>query len=94
MVVDRVSFFASLTSPRALFFSLQGKYEEAEPLYKRSVAIDEALYGPDHPDVAVDLNNWASSFFQQVKPISKRLKACFSVPPADAVRLKEPELYA
>ncbi|CAN0534937.1 unnamed protein product, partial [Ectocarpus sp. 8 AP-2014] len=29
-----------------------GKYEEAEPLYKRSVAIDEALYGPDHPDVA------------------------------------------
>lgn len=51
------------------FLSFQGKFEEAEPLYKRSVAIDEALYGPDHPDVAGDLNNWASSLFQQVKPV-------------------------
>ena len=32
---------------------------EAEPLYRRALAIDEASYGPDHPDVARDLNNLA-----------------------------------
>ena len=37
----------------------QGKLEEALPLYKRSRAIDEKVYGPDHPEVATDLNNEA-----------------------------------
>jgi hypothetical protein len=32
---------------------------EAEPLYRRALAIDEASYGPDHPEVATDLNNLA-----------------------------------
>ena len=32
---------------------------EAEPLIRRALAIDEASYGPDHPDVASDLNNLA-----------------------------------
>ena len=32
---------------------------EAEPLMRRALAIDEASYGPDHPDVAIDLNNLA-----------------------------------
>jgi hypothetical protein len=32
---------------------------EAEPLYRRALAIDELSYGPDHPDVARDLNNLA-----------------------------------
>ena len=32
---------------------------EAEPLYRRALAIDEASFGPDHPDVATDLNNLA-----------------------------------
>ncbi|CAB1113194.1 unnamed protein product [Ectocarpus sp. CCAP 1310/34] len=41
-----------------LSFMFQGKYDEAEPLYKRSLAIDEKVYGPDHPDVATALNNW------------------------------------
>lgn len=35
----------------------QGKYEEAEQLYKRSLAIDEKVYGPDDPKVATDPNN-------------------------------------
>ncbi len=33
------------------------RYEEAEPLYLRSLAITEAVYGPDHPEVAVILCN-------------------------------------
>ena len=32
---------------------------EAEPLFRRALAIDEQSYGPDHPDVASDLNNLA-----------------------------------
>ena len=32
---------------------------EAEPLMRRALAIDEASFGPDHPDVARDFNNLA-----------------------------------
>ena len=38
----------------------QGKLEEALPLYDRALAIDEKVLGPDHPDVAGDLNNKAA----------------------------------
>jgi tetratricopeptide (TPR) repeat protein len=34
--------------------------EEAEPLMRRALAIDEKSYGPGHPDVAIDLNNLAA----------------------------------
>ncbi|CAM9892229.1 unnamed protein product [Ectocarpus fasciculatus] len=37
----------------------QGKYAEAEPLYRRSLAVDEKVCGPDHPQVAIDLTNLA-----------------------------------
>ena len=37
----------------------QGKLEEALQLYDRALAIDEKVLGPDHPDVAGDLNNKA-----------------------------------
>ena len=37
--------------------TFQGKCEEAEPLYKHSLAIDKKVYGPDQPEVATDLNN-------------------------------------
>jgi hypothetical protein len=32
---------------------------EAEPLMRRALAIDEQSFGPDHPNVARDLNNLA-----------------------------------
>jgi tetratricopeptide (TPR) repeat protein len=32
---------------------------EAEPLMRRALDIDERAYGPDHPNVARDLNNLA-----------------------------------
>lgn len=38
---------------------LQEKYAEAEPLYERALAIREKTLGPDHPDVAMVLNNQA-----------------------------------
>ena len=36
----------------AELYSIQGRYADAEPLYKRSLAIQEKVLGPDHPDVA------------------------------------------
>lgn len=57
----------------ALFFpvTFQGKYEEADPLHDRSLAILEKVLGPDHPDVAVVLNNGAESLHRQVTGIGR-----------------------
>jgi tetratricopeptide (TPR) repeat protein len=43
----------------ATLYTTQGRYAEAEPLYKRSLAIWEKALGPDHPNVAMSLNNLA-----------------------------------
>jgi tetratricopeptide (TPR) repeat protein len=42
----------------AYFFACASQ-EEAEPLMRRALAIDEQSYGPEHPNVARDLNNLA-----------------------------------
>ncbi len=36
-----------------------GRYEAAEPLYERSLAIREKAFGPDHPKTAILLSNLA-----------------------------------
>ena len=38
----------------AELYQAQGRYGEAEPLFKRALAIHEKALGPDHPDVATD----------------------------------------
>ena len=38
----------------------QGKYDEAESLYRRPLGIYQEAFGPDHPDVALNLNNLAA----------------------------------
>ncbi len=43
----------------ANLYHAQGKYAEAEPLYKRALAIVEKALGPEHPHVAARLNNLA-----------------------------------
>ena len=53
--------------PRALnnlaaLYDSQGKYTQAEPLYKRSLMIAEKALGPDHPDVALSLENLAGLY--------------------------------
>ena len=49
----------------ALLYDKQGRYTEAELLYKRSLAIFERVLGPDHPDVALSLNNLAELYAAQ-----------------------------
>ncbi|MDA0591603.1 MAG: tetratricopeptide repeat protein, partial [Planctomycetota bacterium] len=34
-------------------------FSQAEPLYRRALAIDEQSFGTEHPEVATDLNNLA-----------------------------------
>ncbi len=43
----------------AVLYRAQGKYAEAEQLHQRSLAIYEKARGPDHPDVATVLENYA-----------------------------------
>src|SRR5438552_13373728 len=43
----------------ALGLFKQGRYAEAEPLFESAQAIREKALGPDHPDVAISLNNTA-----------------------------------
>ena len=57
--------------------TFQGKYEEAEPLYRRSLAIREKVYGPDHPAVARGLNNWAALLETQVRKQTMLVEECF-----------------
>ena len=50
---------------------------EAEPLYRRALAIGEHGYGPDHPTVAVRLNNLAllleaTNRLNEAEPLSRR----------------------
>ena len=37
-----------------------GRYAEAEPLYKRALAIREKVLGPEHPDTADSLKSYAA----------------------------------
>ncbi|CAN0170499.1 unnamed protein product, partial [Ectocarpus fasciculatus] len=46
----------------------QGKYEEAGPLYERSLTIREKTLGSDHPYVAHSLNNMAVLLESKVRP--------------------------
>ena len=56
-----------------------GRYADAEPLYKRSLAIIEKALGPDHPHVATSLNNLAAyreqGRYADAEPLFKRALA-------------------
>ena len=43
----------------------EGRYADAEPLYKRVLAIHEKAHGPDHADVALALNDLAELYKEE-----------------------------
>ncbi|MFH1220671.1 MAG: CHAT domain-containing tetratricopeptide repeat protein [Candidatus Eisenbacteria bacterium] len=75
----------NLRNPHNILASLyyvQGRYSEAEPLYKHALAIFEKVLGPDHPNVAHCLNNlavlyYAQSRYSEAQPLYKRALAIF-----------------
>ncbi len=42
-----------------MLYDAQGRYGDAEPLLKRALAIWEKALGPEHPNVATSLENYA-----------------------------------
>ena len=60
-----------------LVYSAQGKYAEAEPLYKRALVIVDKVLGPEHPSVATGLNNLAALYdaqgrYTEAEPLYRR----------------------
>ena len=56
------------------------RFKEAEPLIRRALAIDEAKFGEQHPNVARDLNNLAmlmqdTDRFEEAEPLMRRALA-------------------
>lgn len=65
----------------------QGKYEDAELLYRRAMEIAGATLGEAHPDYYVKLNNLAWLLKRQVKAIVYRCNLGMSL---DAIRMLPP----
>lgn len=57
----------TLHAPRPPRCLLQGKFEEADPLYLEGIEIGERTLGPNHPSLAVRLNNRAGLLESQVR---------------------------
>ena len=69
--------FAFSLNQLATLYRSQGKYNEAEPLYLRSLSISEKQLGENHPDVATSLNNLAELYrnrgkYEEAEPLYLR----------------------
>ncbi len=67
MLLSTITSFASPKSnlPERLLqevYCFQGRLSEAEPLYLQALEMDKNLWGKDHPNVAIDLNNLAGLY--------------------------------
>ncbi|HWF61426.1 MAG TPA: tetratricopeptide repeat protein [Nitrospira sp.] len=58
-VINEETQIAFVASALAYFLTAAALYSGAEPLMRRALVIDEASYGAEHPNVAIDLNNLA-----------------------------------
>lgn len=54
----------------AILYADQGKYEQAEPLFRRAIAIYQQTFGPDHPGTKTIEGNYAR--FQEEKKRKRR----------------------
>ncbi len=50
---------------RAVSFRSQGRYAEAEPLFRQALEITEHAKGAEHPDIAIILNNLGELYYVQ-----------------------------
>ena len=63
--------------PGRTLHQAQGRYAEAEPLYKRGLAVLEKTLGSEHPDIATSLSNLALLYqaqarYAEAEPLFKR----------------------
>jgi CHAT domain-containing protein len=64
----------------AALYQSQGRYSEAEPLYKQALAIRKQQLGDNHPDTATSLNNLAALYqsqgrYSEAEPLYKQALA-------------------
>jgi len=83
-LIARTADQAQITEPTSrlmnqlgLYLYAKGLYSEADPLMRKALKIDEASLGPDHPDVAICLNNLAqllqaTNRLSEAEPLMKR----------------------
>jgi tetratricopeptide (TPR) repeat protein len=48
---------SGLLNKSGLYLRRRAQLTEAQAAYERALSIDEAAYGPDHPEIAIDVNN-------------------------------------
>ena len=71
---------ARLLNQAGYYLDERARYREAEPLYKRALAIREQQMGAEHPDTARSLNNLAGLYrtqgkYGEAEPLYKRALA-------------------
>ncbi|MFM7640796.1 MAG: tetratricopeptide repeat protein [Cyanobium sp.] len=71
---------AGLLDRQASLLQVIAQFDDAEPLFRRALAIDEGSYGPNHPKVARDLNNLAhllkeTNRLAEAEPLMRRALA-------------------
>ncbi len=71
----------------ALSYREQGRYVEAEQLLKRSLMLRKKALGPEHPDVAMSLENYAG----QLRDTGRDAKAARLEARARAIHAKNVE---
>ena len=79
MALSDIILAATLNNLAELYKE-EGRYGDAEPLYKRALATWKKALGPNHPDVAQSLNNLADLYSAQgrhadAEPLYKRALA-------------------
>ncbi|QQR57907.1 MAG: tetratricopeptide repeat protein [Candidatus Melainabacteria bacterium] len=62
---DKVKLADTLESLADLY-RLHGKYDQAEPLFSKAIAVREATLGPDHPTIGAMLQIWRSCIMPKV----------------------------
>ncbi|MCP9928831.1 CHAT domain-containing protein [Cyanobium sp. CH-040] len=59
------ALIASIASRLAFTYTMRALYSQAEPLYKRALAIREKALGPDHPDTVTSIDNLGMLYSRQ-----------------------------
>jgi tetratricopeptide (TPR) repeat protein len=67
----------------AFIYHVQGRYADAEPLYRRALVIVEKVLGPHHPNVATAMENYAALLRKtnrsaEAEKLEERAKAIWS----------------
>lgn len=68
---------ALLLNQTAYYLYSRAEYTQAKPLYEQALAMNENLYGKEHPSIATSLNNLAELYraqgaYEQALPLYKR----------------------